>query len=800
MRTSLLVKAQLNWSAGFLFIAIAYGMLVPSTAWPVSGSVQAASGSATGQTSARIRLRPTRPGSTLVVCVGSGEAVTSISDNKANSYTLAGSITNSSGAGTLRVYHTAAALGGVSAITLTHAWGASDIVVAEYSGVGAADRFQAQDAGYNTGAAWSSGPAPGTRQANELLVGCAFEVYGVAVPQVTFTAGSGFTPRGRRRGLFLEDRRVSESGSYEASGARIPASNLNVVAALLTFRVGAPTGGTDNQPPSIPAGLVTTAASSTEIGLAWSAATDNVGVAGYRVMRGGVQIATVTTATVYRDKGLTPATAYTYAVAAYDAAGNVSAASAPVQATTQPVPPPPPVTQSEPAILFLDVASGPNSGGPENLGAPISIFGKGFGASQGVSTVTIGGVPVARTLLWGQRNANNPELDMIVVQPGAAVSGGPVVVTVNGHASNADHSYTVNGGAVYYIAPNGADSAPCSESAPCATIERVATQVMRAGDLVLVRGGTYAESEVWIRGEYGHSGAPGAQKAIKVFPGEEAFLVNPARPFIVDADYITLSGFHFRNGKSTGIPDTGLPGRRGNRFINNTFTGTIAWGAIDTHGDDHLLAGNVCDVAGSTVGTQGHCYYISYGSGTQIRYNVGAGAPGYGIHLFDQLRSSNDFRREIRNVLIEGNLLKNSTQRSGMIIAMSDEGRIGNVIDNVVVRGNTFTANSHLGLVIGGAVRNVSVAGNTFLQNGRQGIHVANEATVSGIAITGNTLTQSDNSNCRNDCAWYGLAHIETGAAAGVVIQGNYYLPAPPVIIGGSDSAPATQPPAPLVP
>jgi hypothetical protein len=390
---------------------------------------------------------------------------------------------------------------------------------------------------------------------------------------------------------------------------------------------------------------------------------------------------------------------------------------------------------------------------------------------------------------------------MIVVQPGPAVSGGPLVVTVNNRASNANHTYTVNAGAVHYIAPNGVDGAACSESAPCATIQHVATQVARAGDTVLVRGGTYTESEIWLRGEYGHSGAPGAQKVIKAFPGEDVFLVNAARPFIVDADFITVSGFHFRNGKSTGIPDNGLPGRRGDRYINNTFTGTIAWAAIDTHGDNHLLAGNVCDVANSTVGTQGHCYYISYGSGTQIRYNVGAGAPGYGIHLFDQLRSSADFRREIRDVLVEGNLLKNSTLRSGMIIAMSDEGRTGNRIENVVVRGNTFTANSHLGLLISGAVRNVTVAGNTFLQNGRQGIHVANEATVNGVAITGNTLTQSDNPNCLNDCTWYNTAHIETGAAAAnVSISGNYYLPPPPMVIGGSDSAPAVQPPAPLVP
>lgn len=122
-------------------------------------------------------------------------------------------------------------------------------------------------------------------------------------------------------------------------------------------------------------------------------------------------------------------------------------------------------------------------------------------------------------------------------------------------------------------------------------------------------------------------------------------LTNADRPFIVDADYVTVAGIVFRNGKSLGVPDVGLPGHRGVRFVDDTFAGLIAWSAIDLHGDGHLLAGNVCEVTGSTVGTQGHCYYVSYGSGSKLLYNVGAGAPGYGIHIFDQQRSAQDFKR-----------------------------------------------------------------------------------------------------------------------------------------------------------
>jgi hypothetical protein len=56
-------------------------------------------------------------------------------------------------------------------------------------------------------------------------------------------------------------------------------------------------------------------------------------VAGYRIYRNGTQIATAAS-TSYQDTGLTAATTYSYTVAAYDSAGNLSAQSSPVSATT----------------------------------------------------------------------------------------------------------------------------------------------------------------------------------------------------------------------------------------------------------------------------------------------------------------------------------------------------------------------------------------------------------------------------------------------------------------------------------
>ncbi|MBI4713426.1 MAG: PQQ-binding-like beta-propeller repeat protein [Planctomycetes bacterium] len=96
----------------------------------------------------------------------------------------------------------------------------------------------------------------------------------------------------------------------------------------------------DTTPPSTPTGLIATAVSSSQINLSWTASTDNIGVAGYKVYRNGIYLISVST-TSYSNAGLTPATTYSYTVAAYDAAGNTSIQSNPVSATTNPSGPSP---------------------------------------------------------------------------------------------------------------------------------------------------------------------------------------------------------------------------------------------------------------------------------------------------------------------------------------------------------------------------------------------------------------------------------------------------------------------------
>jgi mannan endo-1,4-beta-mannosidase len=97
----------------------------------------------------------------------------------------------------------------------------------------------------------------------------------------------------------------------------------------------------DTQAPTTPGTPTGSAVTATSAHLTWSAATDNIGVTGYDVVRVNgtsetkVAASTGNSVTV---TGLTANTAYTFAVYARDAAGNRSARSAAVNVTTQTAP------------------------------------------------------------------------------------------------------------------------------------------------------------------------------------------------------------------------------------------------------------------------------------------------------------------------------------------------------------------------------------------------------------------------------------------------------------------------------
>ena len=115
----------------------------------------------------------------------------------------------------------------------------------------------------------------------------------------------------------------------------------------------------DTTPPSVPTGLAASSVTGSSLTLGWNASSDNVGVIRYDVYRNGGKTASVTSTTAAQS-GLGCGTSYTFAVEAYDAAGNVSP-RAQISASTAACPPlPPPLSPPPGQVLFSGLMEGPD--------------------------------------------------------------------------------------------------------------------------------------------------------------------------------------------------------------------------------------------------------------------------------------------------------------------------------------------------------------------------------------------------------------------------------------------------------
>ncbi|HXJ06002.1 MAG TPA: fibronectin type III domain-containing protein [Candidatus Acidoferrum sp.] len=143
----------------------------------------------------------------------------------------------------------------------------------------------------------------------------------------------------------------------------------------------------DTTPPSTPTNLTATAASSTQINLSWTPATDNIGVTSYIVQRcqgsGCSTFSQVGTSASpsFSDSALLASTSYSYQVRALDAANNPSGFSNVATATTQAAAPPPPVTLVQ--HIETSVLSGTNT------------------ISQSFPAISVSGDLIIVSLKWG---------------------------------------------------------------------------------------------------------------------------------------------------------------------------------------------------------------------------------------------------------------------------------------------------------------------------------------------------------------------------------------------------------------
>jgi hypothetical protein len=187
----------------------------------------------------------------------------------------------------------------------------------------------------------------------------------------------------------------------------------------------------------------------------------------------------------------------------------------------------------DPVLAFSDLAYGPSTGNSDTSlgqtagqdGAIVSVWGLNLGASQGSSSISVGGVPASKIYYWG--NAVPPysparlyndyqRLQIVIFQISHLTPAGPVQISagVGGRTSNA-LPFTVGPGRILFVALTGNDANPGTFQAPFRTTG-AGMDALLSGDITYVRDGVNQTGGVVL--PYSTK-SPTAPIAIAAYPG-----------------------------------------------------------------------------------------------------------------------------------------------------------------------------------------------------------------------------------------------------------------------------------------
>ena len=280
-------------------------------------------------------------------------------------------------------------------------------------------------------------------------------------------------------------------------------------------------------------------------------------------------------------------------------------------------------TREPPRLLYTDIVSGPNTGGENNKGIYLSLFGKNFGET-GLGTaikVYINNVEVDTYLSIGPSRAR-ADIQQIVVQIGPLenpVPGNPmpIKVVVNALESNQDLMFTVNPGRILFVDNahgNDRTGLPGDIRRPFRYVQTNlldkpptsgAWGLVQPGDFIVMRRGTgewidlgYFNYFIRLQEKSGNSptGKLGTGPiGLMGYPGEDVFINNAFDPV------------HNKRDPTTNPPTTG------------TVTGAIA--SSDSFGRGKFSAGKWITISNLRV----------EGGNNDGAINVGVGADSWRI-------------------------------------------------------------------------------------------------------------------------------------------------------------------------
>ena len=545
----------------------------------------------------------------------------------------------------------------------------------------------------------------------------------------------GATPIATVSGTSYSNTGLSASTTYSYTVAAFDATGNHSAKSSPAAEVT--TQAPDTAPPSVPTGLAGTAVSATRIDLTWSASSDNIAVAGYRVYRdgGSTPIATVT-GTSYSNTGLAANTAYSYTVAAFDASGNASEQSLPAG----------PITTDMPDTESPSTPTGLS-------GTAVSSTRIDLNWSESTDNIGVSGYKVFR-------NGSGT--------PVATVTGTSYSDT--GRSASTTYSYRVL--AFDAAGNNSAQSAPALEvTTPAsngtrrvpqdyATIQ-AAINAAQDGNTVLVAPGTYP------------GGLSVSGKTISIVSyfhttGDTAYINNtiisggsPGIQVSASAPNVLIKGFHFVSGTPAGyqLIFRGAGGQANNNIFDSSGGDALSFESvggtarnntcfapgddcidIDDPTTDVVIEGNYIDTPGNDGLELRNYDYDGPLVTVTIRGNTFIGAKGDGVQLIDYPANSK------RKFVIERNLFRNNQQVG---LGLMDNGetnedyRAASMPERIEVFNNTFHANRYA--ITGGdnliAVNNI-VSGSTV-----QGFKNINGSSIVSHTLFWNNLSNQAGSN-----------------------------------------------------
>ena len=284
------------------------------------------------------------------------------------------------------------------------------------------------------------------------------------------------------------------------------------------------------------------------------------------------------------------------------------------------------------ALFFSDLTSGPNSGGQDNRGAFVTVFGNGFGDTQGTSTVTIGGGAADNYPIWTNTK--------IAFQLGASARTGDIAVHVASKGDSNGLPFTIRAGAIYFVTASGNDANDGSFASPWQTIPKAKNSIL-AGDIAYLGKGagdtlaqTAEDSSSPYRCALGmsandgtNSGTATAPKALVAYPGAsvtvgivsglERGILTPA--ITGTFDYWVISQLSIR-GETEAIDLEG--GAVGWRIVGNDIScpngagpsGCVTGGQGDNTAGLKFLGNVVHDVAANVTTITKYYHGIYFGS------------------------------------------------------------------------------------------------------------------------------------------------------------------------------------------